>query len=113
MEKPTAAGTEGYEASGNQIGSEPRVPDVAKRSGLLWDFARTLISQGYVLDTKGYSSCFRVNRKQQTSITDEQFNALLNGKVEYPEELGTSTNLGCVDFYPVESGKKHWYVILC
>jgi len=104
MEEPNAAGTEGY---GDCFESEAPVP-VAERNGLLWDYARTLMAKGYVLDTKGYSTCFRVNRKQQTTITDEEFDALLSGKVPHPAGLGTSTNLGCVDFYPVESGKKHW-----
>ena len=111
MEKPTAAGTEGYPITGKALGSEPRVP-VAKRSGLLWDYARTLQSKGYILDTSGYSTCFRVNRKQQTTISNEEFDALLNGQVPRPLQLGTSTNLGCVDVYPIESGKKHWYETL-
>lgn len=108
MEKPTAAGTEGFPDYRKALGSEPAVP-VAKRGGLLWDYARTLQSKGYVLDTNGYSTCFRVNRKQQTTISDEEFDALLSGQVPRPPALGTSTNLGCVDFYPIESGKKHWY----
>lgn len=106
MEKPTAAGTEGFPDYRKALGSEPAVP-VAKRGGLLWEYARTLQSKGYVLDTNGYSTCFRVNRKQQTTISDEEFDALLSGQVPRPPALGTSTNLGCVDFYPIESGKKH------
>jgi hypothetical protein len=99
------AGTEGYEVDG--LGSDALVP-VAERKGLLWDFARDLAAKGYLLDTKGYSTCFRVNRKQQTTITDEEFEALLFGKVTPPVGLATSTNLGCVDYYPAESGKKNW-----
>ena len=68
------------------LGSEPAVP-VAKRSGLLWEYARTLQSKGYVLDTNGYSTCFRVNRKQQTTISDEEFDALLNGQVDVLQNL--------------------------
>ena len=105
MERPGAAGSEGYERNG--LGSDSLVA-VSDRKGLLWDYARTLIAKGYVLDTEGYSTCFRVNRKQQTTITDEEFDALMKGKVPRPAGLGTSTNLGCVDFYPVESGKKNW-----
>lgn len=108
MEKATAAGMDGYETS-TLLGSQTRVPNVEDRSGLLWEYARTLISKGYVLDTNGYSTCFRVNRKQQTKITNDEFDALMEGKVPRPNGLGTSTNLGCVDFYPIESGKKNWY----
>lgn len=107
MEKPNAAGTDGYEGK-DGLGTEAKVP-VEERSGLLWNYALSLMDKGYVLDTKGYSTCFRVNRKQQTSITDEEFDALMTGKVPRPAGLGTSTNLGCVDFYPIESGKKNWY----
>ena len=99
------AGTEGYEVDG--LGSDALVP-VAERKGLLWSFARDLAAKGYVLDTNGYSTCFRVNRKQQTKVTDEEFEALLFRKVTLPEGLATSTNLGCVDYYPAESGKKKW-----
>ncbi len=85
-----------------------RVPSLNERDGLLWDFARHLISKGYVLDTVGYSACFRVNHKQQTSVTDEEFAALSNGQLELWDGLGTSVNLACVDFYPAGSGKKNW-----
>lgn len=85
-----------------------KVPSLNERDGLLWDFARYLISKGYVLDTAGYSACFRVNQKQQTSVTEEQFAALSNGEVEVWDGLGTSVNLACVDFYPAYSGKKNW-----
>ena len=103
MERPDAAGADGYDREGSET-----LP-VVFRKGLLWEFARNLEQKGYVLDTKGYSTCFRVNRKQQTSaISDEDFDALASGKVSHPAGLATSTNLGCVDFYPVESGKKNW-----
>lgn len=105
MQRIDAAGMQGY---GDSLGSEAKVP-VQERNGLLWEYARTLTSMGYVLDTKGYSTCFRINRKQQTTISEDEFGALLSGKVPRPAGLGTSTNLGCVDFYPVESGKKNWY----
>jgi len=37
-----------------------------ERDGLLWDFARDLIhNKHFKIDTKGYSTCFRVNRKHQ------------------------------------------------
>lgn len=95
MERADAAGMDGF------LGAE-----VSERSGKLWSHARKLEEEGFVLDTKGYSTCFRVNCKQQTDGVD--FDALLEGKISYPRELATSTNLGCVDFYPVDSGKKNW-----
>jgi hydroxymethylpyrimidine pyrophosphatase-like HAD family hydrolase len=56
-----------------------------------------------VIDSKGYSTCFRVNRSQQTNV--EAFDLVRNLIV--PTELATSTNLGCIDFYPKDSGKKN------
>lgn len=95
-----------------ELSSRPdKVPSVDEREGLLWDFAKHLVSKGYVLDTKGYSACFRVNRKQQNpDMTDEKFNALLDGTVAPFSGLATSVNLACVDYYPAKSGKKNWYV---
>jgi hypothetical protein len=84
------------------------VPDLSERDGLLWDFARLLISNGYVLDMKGYSACFRVNKNQQTFATDEEFEALLRGDIKPFSGLATSVNLSCIDFYPALSGKKNW-----
>lgn len=84
-----------------------RIPPLNERDGLLWDFARHLISKGYVLDTAGYSACFRVNQKQQTTVSSDDFAALSNGQLEVWDGLGSSVNLACVDFYPATSGKKN------
>lgn len=107
------AGMEGY--VGNEISSSnsesiSSIP-VDQRKGELWNFCRELEEKGYVVDTKGYSACFRVNRKQQTVVSDAEFEALLS--ITPPAGLATSVNLGCVDFYPVDSGKKNWYVCPC
>lgn len=85
----------------DQSGPDPT--PVADRPGRLWKHAQTLIDRGVVIDSKGYSTCFRVNRSQQTNV--EAFDLL--GKVPVPTELASSTNLGCVDFYPKDSGKKN------
>lgn len=111
MERIKAAGKDGFVS--NELGDDNnQAPmSIADRDGTLWEFARRLLADGYVLDTKGYASCFRVNRNQQTpDMSKEAFDALSDGAVAYPSELSTSTNLGCVDFYPVASGKKNWYV---
>jgi hypothetical protein len=82
-----------------------------ERDGLLWDFARDLTSKGYVLDTEGYSACFRVNLKQQKIVSPMEFQALLLGGNCPPwPGIATSVNLANVDYYPQESGKKNWYV---
>jgi hydroxymethylpyrimidine pyrophosphatase-like HAD family hydrolase len=78
-----------------------------EKDGLLWDFARNLAHKGFVLDTKGYSACFRVNKKQQTTISDEEFDSLLNGSIKPFPGLSSSINLSCIDFYPDTSGKKN------
>ena len=96
MQSMDAAGRDGYDDK-----------TIEDRRGLLWDFARTLQSQGFVLDFKGYSTCFRVNRKQQNNavVDDAKFSSLM--KQTPPEGLETSVNLGCVDFYPQRSGKRN------
>ena len=100
MSKPTAAGIDGYD---NETPTE-------QRQGMLWDFARTLMDQGYTLDTSGYATAFRVNRKHQRAELAEQFDAFIEKcarREGIPKELGCSTNLGCVDVYPAMSGKKN------
>jgi hypothetical protein len=114
MEKLQAAGTDGFVGEEIHFQSsteqESRI-SVTERKGKLWEFARQLSDMGYVLDTNGYSTCFRVNRKQQTTVSAEDFDRLLHGEaIQCPSELATSTNLGCIDYYPVASGKKNWYV---
>jgi hypothetical protein len=111
MEKIDAAGKGGFVSNELGDGSNQAPLSIADREGSLWEFARRLLADGYVLDTKGYASCFRVNRNQQTpGVSKEAFDALSDGTIAFPSELSTSTNLGCVDFYPVASGKKNWYV---
>jgi hypothetical protein len=98
-----------YGLSIEELAKDPNnVPGLNERDGLLWDFARHLTSKGYVVDTTGYSTCFRVNQKHQTSISKTEFAALSNGQLEVWDGLGTSVNLACVDFYPAGSGKKNW-----
>eukprot|EP00956_Cyclotella_meneghiniana_P003346 scaffold4066_cov63-Cyclotella_meneghiniana.AAC.6 len=84
---------------------EDEVP-INQRPGHLWDFANQLVKmEGFVLDTKSYSTCFRVNKKHQTN---GKFDALLNGEIAHPEmTIGKSTNLGCIDFFPAISGKQN------
>jgi hypothetical protein len=87
-----------------------KTKDIRERDGLLWDFARILSFKGFVLDTKGYSACFRVNKKQQdpSSVSDDDFNSLTDGRVRVFDGLASSINLSCVDYYPATSGKKNW-----
>ena len=138
LELEEAAGKEGY--AGNEIFSNricdeddddeeclidydnpygfPKQQDVIplrERKGVLWEFARQLQQEhNFVLDTKSYSTCFRVNRKHQSTGSGgkDTFQALLDGDIVHPPQLGKSTNLGCIDIYPVASGKRNWYVYL-
>ncbi|CAB9502320.1 expressed unknown protein [Seminavis robusta] len=128
-----AAGKDGY--AGNEVSSDrlcdeedddaeclidydnpygfPKQQDIIpiqQRKGALWDFARQLQDDfEMVLDTKSYSTCFRVNRKHQLQNDDGQdtFQALLQGDIPLPPQLAISTNLGCIDVYPVSSGKRN------
>jgi hypothetical protein len=94
-----------------------------ERDGFLWDFARDLIhNHGFVLDTKGYSTCFRVNQKQQkkqssgddgAAVADTspgRISALLGAPKwdDNRDSIDSSVNLSCVDFYPSCSGKRNW-----
>ena len=79
-----------------------------RKSSNLWDFARDLEKKGYVVDIKGYSSCFRLNKKHQTKISDEDFYRLIDKDALKRAGLDTSVNLSCIDIYPAMSGKKNW-----
>ena len=84
---------------------------IEQRTGILWEYANHLIEQeGFVLDTKSYSTMFRVSRKHQVGNDKKKFDNLLDGTISHPKEIGMSTNLGCIDFFPVVSGKQNWYV---
>jgi len=96
-------GTDGF--VGTELATSQDPIPVKDRKGLLWEYARTLMDKGLVIDTEGYSTCFRVNRKQQTNVA--AFDALLTADHHVPPELATSMNLGCLDFYPRDSGKKN------
>ena len=107
-----AAGTDGYIGDsmdiflGKQEEGTPVLP-IDERRGILWDFAKELQAKGFVIDFKGYSNCFRVNRKQQNNISNEEFEEL-KAIDAWSLGLATSVNLGCIDFYPINSGKKNW-----
>lgn len=107
-EEQSAAGKDGF--VGNEMASEQKeepIP-IQERSGLLWEFAASLERLGFVIDSKSYSACFRVNRSQQTKEGITLFDDLFDGKIPCPVGLATSTNLGAIDFYPADSGKKNW-----
>lgn len=80
--------------------------ELSQRRGQLWEFGKMLEQKGFIVDYKGYSNCFRVNLKQQTKISREDFHELESTDVSYMG-LATSCNLGCIDFYPKSSGKKN------
>jgi hypothetical protein len=79
---------------------------------ILWAYADSLEAMGLKLDTKGYATCFRINRKHQTETGTELMDRFMSHREEMmlPEDLATSVNLGCIDVYPSISGKKNWYV---
>lgn len=106
MERTTGScGFVGSELN-NEAGAT--IVPVDRRRGRLWEFCVELERKGYVVDITGYATCFRVNRKQQKVIAEGAFDALYS--INPPKGLSTSVNLGCVDFYPADSGKKNWYV---
>ena len=86
----------------------PVIP-IKERNGPLWQFAKDLEGKGFIIDYRGYSCSFRVNLKQQVNpnILEEGFSRLTEMDIS-GFGLSRSVNLGCVDFYPKESGKKNW-----
>jgi hydroxymethylpyrimidine pyrophosphatase-like HAD family hydrolase len=115
ISKLECAGLDGYSILAPRAGSDgfstltPPVP-IEHRKGALWQHAQTLQKQGFFLDSSGYATAFRVNRKHQESELALNFDAFLqkcNNREDIPDELGCSTNLGCVDFFPKMSGKKN------
>lgn len=72
----------------------------AGRMGLLWDVCRKFVAAGWVVDTAGYSTGFRVTLKggQSSGALEAELAAL-------PAELTSSFNLGVADVYPATSGK--------
>lgn len=109
------AGTDGYSILAPRAGSDgfstltPPIP-IDQRSGKLWAHARALQKKGFFLDSSGYATAFRINRKHQEDDIASTFDAFLeqcNNREGIPDGLGCSTNLGCVDFYPKMSGKKN------
>lgn len=105
----TIAGVDGF--VGNELDDESSATPIPidQRKGRLWDFCCELQRKGFVVDTSGYSVCFRVNRKLQDVVSQTEFEALIS--IAPPAGIATSVNLGCVDFYPHDSGKKNWYVM--
>jgi len=105
------AGSDGYVSDAMDIflgkQEEANVVPLKNRKGALWNFARDLEKRGFAIDYKGYSNCFRVNMKQQSNLSSEEFNELRSADVSNLG-LDTSVNLGCIDFYPKTSGKKNW-----
>lgn len=111
MSRIDAAGSDGYAGDAMDLFLHKSqyidtIP-IEERTGLLWDFARELQEQGFILDYKGYACCFRVNMKQQEQVPEKDFLSLSDLDVT-ANGLGSSVNLGCIDFYPIQSGKKNW-----
>ncbi|KAL3782444.1 hypothetical protein HJC23_006017 [Cyclotella cryptica] len=103
MSELHAAGPDGFHNASLETPLE-------ERRGKLWEYALHLIERGYILDTNGYSTAFRVNRKMQDKELLEGFDEFMEKcatRQDMPKELGCSTNLGCVDVYPIRSGKKN------
>jgi len=73
-----------------------------------------LEKRNFTVDKVGYSTCIRVNWKQQRQdlVTKQHFDQL-SSTIDL-EHLGLqcSFNLGCIDFLPLRSGKKNRYVSL-
>ena len=76
------AGTDGYSILAPRAGSDgfstltPPLP-IDQRSGKLWNHARSLQKKGFFLDSSGYATAFRVNRKHQEDDVASTFDEFL------------------------------------
>jgi len=133
MSQDDSAGPDGYDdiilETNNLAQLNDNVVIDERRRGRLWECARSLIDRGYIIDTEGYATSFRINRKQQTNddliqnfdnfiadccrsgggdgITNNDNNQRHRQRMIISNDLGRSTNLGCVDVYPAMSGKRN------
>lgn len=112
-----AAGSDGFVGqdvatfakTSSSIKQKALLIDPLQRQGPIWDHARALQKRGLVLDTKGYATSFRVTENQQTSDMARQvFRAVLDNQIPCPPQVASRTNLGSIDFFPIDSGKKNW-----
>lgn len=108
LENSNAAGSGGYfnklaeESIVNVISNENDVigsTPIMERRGKLWDFARVLMSKGWIIDFKGYATSFRIKFRSDSPGSTKELLELI------PGELSTSINLGMADVYPRASGK--------
>jgi hypothetical protein len=73
---------------------------------------KILEQRNFTIDQLGYSTCIRVNWKQQRQdvVTRQDFDQIHSSIDLNRLGLQCSFNLGCIDFFPLTSGKKSWYV---
>ena len=102
MSQPDYAGPDAFPTS-NTADPQTAIP-VEQRQGKLWEFASQLKRRGWILDDRGYATCFRVHQKTQI-VPNLDIDKDL--KLVVPLGLVVTENLGCVDVYPHTSGKKN------
>ncbi|GBG31030.1 Hypothetical Protein FCC1311_072512 [Hondaea fermentalgiana] len=76
------------------------------RTGDLWDWARMLDAQGYVIDARSYYFGFRVDldKQEREDLGQvDKFREFVDANM--PSSLATAMNLGKFDFFPKVSGK--------
>ena len=76
----------------------------------LQTLARTIEQRNLIIDKVGYSTCMRLNWKQQRHdlVSREDFDSIHSSFDLGRLGLQCSINLGCIDFFPLNSGKKNW-----
>lgn len=79
--------------------SEDALPPL-ERAGALWDALRVFHEAGFVCDTRGYSTAFRVRVAETESFRARKLLDCL------PASLSWALNLGCIDVHPASSGKR-------
>ena len=79
--------------------------DAADRQGPLWDLYRSLIGEGWKVDTASYYTMLRVVTDEKSSDRDSA--ALTKRMTSLPSNMAVASNMGFVDITPRASGKKH------
>lgn len=82
----------------------PELLPPEKRDGTLWNLYCEMVADGWKIDTRDYTTNFRVDVKKTDGKTAEDFQAVVERECSR-RNLASSFNLGKADIYPIGSGK--------
>jgi hypothetical protein len=80
------------------------LPPPVARQGTLWELYGKMVSEGWKVDARDYSTNFRVDVDKTAGKTVDDFHASIANELD-TRGLQSSFNLGKADIYPAASGK--------